>query len=70
MAFLSSFSFCCFVQSPNTVLIWQIEQERIDKLWPKLRVLARSSPTDKHTLVKGKNVFVLLVLMQNSKIYF
>ncbi|KAM9855086.1 plasma membrane calcium-transporting ATPase 1-like isoform 1-T1 [Aulostomus maculatus] len=30
-----------------------IEQERIDKLWPKLRVLARSSPTDKHTLVKG-----------------
>lgn len=32
----------------------QIEQERIDKIWPKLRVLARSSPTDKHTLVKGK----------------
>ncbi|XP_077133405.1 plasma membrane calcium-transporting ATPase 2 isoform X12 [Ranitomeya variabilis] len=31
----------------------EIEQERIDKLWPKLRVLARSSPTDKHTLVKG-----------------
>lgn len=31
----------------------QIEQERIDKIWPKLRVLARSSPTDKHTLVKG-----------------
>ncbi|XP_025019993.1 plasma membrane calcium-transporting ATPase 2 isoform X2 [Python bivittatus] len=30
-----------------------IEQERIDKIWPKLRVLARSSPTDKHTLVKG-----------------
>ncbi|XP_034064548.1 LOW QUALITY PROTEIN: plasma membrane calcium-transporting ATPase 3b [Gymnodraco acuticeps] len=31
----------------------EIEQERIDKVWPKLRVLARSSPTDKHTLVKG-----------------
>ncbi|XP_056395716.1 plasma membrane calcium-transporting ATPase 3 isoform X1 [Hyla sarda] len=31
----------------------EIEQERLDKLWPKLRVLARSSPTDKHTLVKG-----------------
>ncbi|KAM6162820.1 plasma membrane calcium-transporting ATPase 2 isoform 9-T9 [Erethizon dorsatum] len=31
----------------------EIEQERIDKIWPKLRVLARSSPTDKHTLVKG-----------------
>uniref|UniRef100_A0A8C8DXB0 Calcium-transporting ATPase n=1 Tax=Oryzias sinensis TaxID=183150 RepID=A0A8C8DXB0_9TELE len=31
----------------------EIEQERIDRIWPKLRVLARSSPTDKHTLVKG-----------------
>ncbi|KAM9375447.1 plasma membrane calcium-transporting ATPase 1-like isoform 2-T2 [Pholidichthys leucotaenia] len=31
----------------------EIEQERIDKIWPKLKVLARSSPTDKHTLVKG-----------------
>uniref|UniRef100_A0A673LZL5 Calcium-transporting ATPase n=1 Tax=Sinocyclocheilus rhinocerous TaxID=307959 RepID=A0A673LZL5_9TELE len=31
----------------------EIDQERIDKIWPKLRVLARSSPTDKHTLVKG-----------------
>uniref|UniRef100_A0A4W6FHK1 Calcium-transporting ATPase n=1 Tax=Lates calcarifer TaxID=8187 RepID=A0A4W6FHK1_LATCA len=31
----------------------EIEQERIDKIWPMLRVLARSSPTDKHTLVKG-----------------
>lgn len=34
--------------------LFQIEQERLDKIWPKLRVLARSSPTDKHTLVKGK----------------
>ncbi|XP_038144357.1 plasma membrane calcium-transporting ATPase 1a isoform X1 [Cyprinodon tularosa] len=31
----------------------EIEQERIDRIWPRLRVLARSSPTDKHTLVKG-----------------
>ncbi|XP_035857036.1 plasma membrane calcium-transporting ATPase 1-like isoform X1 [Sander lucioperca] len=31
----------------------EIEQERLDKIWPNLRVLARSSPTDKHTLVKG-----------------
>ncbi|PIO38235.1 hypothetical protein AB205_0064780 [Aquarana catesbeiana] len=32
---------------------YAMKRERIDKLWPKLRVLARSSPTDKHTLVKG-----------------
>lgn len=38
---------------------FQIEQERIDKIWPKLRVLARSSPTDKHTLVKGTLFFFL-----------
>ncbi|KAM4554349.1 plasma membrane calcium-transporting ATPase 1-like [Fundulus diaphanus] len=31
----------------------EVRQERIDKIWPKLRVLARSSPMDKHTLVKG-----------------
>lgn len=31
-----------------------MEQEKLDKIWPKLRVLARSSPTDKHTLVKGE----------------
>ncbi|XP_038638486.1 plasma membrane calcium-transporting ATPase 3-like [Scyliorhinus canicula] len=31
----------------------EVEQERLDKLWPKLRVLARSSPTDKYMLVKG-----------------
>lgn len=43
----SVFAFSLFVQ---------IEQERIDKIWPKLRVLARSSPTDKHTLVKGETL--------------
>jgi len=30
-----------------------IRQKLLDEIWPKLRVLARSSPTDKHTLVKG-----------------
>lgn len=30
-----------------------ISQSKIDEIWPKLKVLARSSPTDKHTLVKG-----------------
>lgn len=40
---------------------FQIEQERLDKVWPKLRVLARSSPTDKHTLVKGKEVSLMSI---------
>lgn len=31
----------------------EIDQKLIDKVWPKLRVLARSSPSDKYTLVKG-----------------
>lgn len=30
-----------------------VKQSLLDQVWPKLRVLARSSPTDKHTLVKG-----------------
>ncbi|XP_059609750.1 plasma membrane calcium-transporting ATPase 2 isoform X4 [Phlebotomus argentipes] len=30
-----------------------VQQHLLDKVWPKLRVLARSSPTDKYTLVKG-----------------
>lgn len=30
-----------------------MQQHLLDKVWPKLRVLARSSPTDKYTLVKG-----------------
>lgn len=30
-----------------------IQQHLIDQIWPNLRVLARSSPTDKYTLVKG-----------------
>ena len=31
----------------------QVSQELFDKVWPKLRVLARSSPQDKYTLVGG-----------------
>merc|ERR550532_1034719 len=31
----------------------RVSQAKLDQIWPKLRVLARSSPTDKHTLVKG-----------------
>ncbi|EFX76259.1 hypothetical protein DAPPUDRAFT_188575 [Daphnia pulex] len=31
----------------------EVQQHLLDQVWPKLRVLARSSPTDKYTLVKG-----------------
>jgi Ca2+ transporting ATPase len=31
----------------------EIQQHLIDRVWPKLRVMARSSPTDKYVLVKG-----------------
>lgn len=31
----------------------KIQQQLIDKVWPHLRVLARSSPTDKYNLVRG-----------------
>lgn len=31
----------------------EIRQEIFDQAWPSLRVLARSSPQDKHTLVTG-----------------
>lgn len=30
-----------------------VQQYLLDKVWPRLRVLARSSPQDKYTLVKG-----------------
>jgi len=30
-----------------------VNQAEIDQIWPRLRVLARSSPMDKHTLVSG-----------------
>lgn len=31
----------------------EVQQTLLDKVWPRLRVLARSSPSDKYTLVKG-----------------
>ncbi|XP_057374431.1 plasma membrane calcium-transporting ATPase 2-like [Daphnia carinata] len=31
----------------------ELQQHLLDQVWPKLRVLARSSPTDKYNLVKG-----------------
>ncbi|CAF1360295.1 unnamed protein product [Rotaria magnacalcarata] len=31
----------------------EVEQNLLDKVWPSLRVLARSSPQDKYVLVKG-----------------
>ncbi|KAK0402875.1 hypothetical protein QR680_016589 [Steinernema hermaphroditum] len=31
----------------------QVSQEKLDAIWPKLRVLARAQPSDKYTLVKG-----------------
>ena len=36
------------------VLIFQVRQDLLDKIWPRLRVLARSQPIDKYTLVKGE----------------
>ena len=36
-----------------------IDQEKFDEVWPRLRVLARSTPTDKLVLVTG---------IQNSKV--
>ncbi len=30
-----------------------MRQDLLDKVWPRLRVLARSQPIDKYTLVKG-----------------
>ena len=31
----------------------EVNQDKLDAIWPRLRVLARSSPTDKYVLVKG-----------------
>uniref|UniRef100_A0A914GX29 Calcium-transporting ATPase n=1 Tax=Globodera rostochiensis TaxID=31243 RepID=A0A914GX29_GLORO len=31
----------------------EVNQEKLDQVWPKLRVLARAQPTDKYILVKG-----------------
>lgn len=31
----------------------KVIQEKLDQVWPRLRVLARAQPADKYTLVKG-----------------
>ena len=31
----------------------KVSQAKLDQIWPKLRVLARSQPIDKYNLVKG-----------------
>jgi len=38
------------IRDPHTN---EIRQDLLDKIWPRLRVLARSQPIDKYTLVKG-----------------
>ena len=38
------------VPSPS---VSQVSQSKLDEIWPKLRVLARSQPIDKYNLVKG-----------------
>ncbi len=45
----------------------KVSQQKLDQIWPRLRVLARAQPTDKYVLVKGiidskcsKNRFVVL----------
>lgn len=35
------------------LMLFQVSQQKLDQIWPKLRVLARSQPVDKYTLVKG-----------------
>ncbi|ESN93867.1 hypothetical protein HELRODRAFT_193907 [Helobdella robusta] len=37
----------------NNNLTNSFKQETMDQVWPRLRVLARSTPTDKYNLVKG-----------------
>ena len=50
----TSFACCC-----NGVILscisssQQVSQQKLDQIWPKLKVLARSQPVDKYTLVKG-----------------
>ena len=31
----------------------KVSQQKLDQIWPNLRVLARSQPVDKYNLVKG-----------------
>ena len=38
------------IRDPDTE---EVSQDLLDEVWPRLRVLARSKPIDKYTLVKG-----------------
>ncbi|CDS40325.1 Ca2 transporting ATPase plasma membrane [Echinococcus multilocularis] len=49
-AILEGKTFNLRVRDPRT---GKVKQELIDQIWPTLRVLARSSPQDKYTLVSG-----------------
>ncbi len=50
---------CTFACCCNGVILscisssQQVSQQKLDQIWPKLKVLARSQPVDKYTLVKG-----------------
>ena len=54
----------------------KFKQLAFDKIWPYLRVLARSSPTDKYTLVSGLNQSMLFAtpegqdLVKEGRIYW
>ncbi len=37
----------------SSSLNYQVTQRKMDQVWPRLRVLARSSPEDKFVLVNG-----------------
>lgn len=42
--------FNAIIRNPDT---GDISQERLDRIWPRLRVLARAQPSDKYNLVNG-----------------
>jgi len=37
----------------NLIFAFKVSQEKLDTIWPRLRVLARSQPIDKFNLVRG-----------------
>ena len=60
------FSLAVFIFPTYLLRYFQIRQDLLDKIWPRLRVLARSQPIDKYTLVKG-NLLSSLIEGQYSK---
>lgn len=47
-----------FVVGPGGV----IDKTAFTAIWPRLRVLARCSPTDKYTIVRGQSLFHHIML--------